>query len=423
MMRSTSFPAVVSPRGASVAPRMSTSSSSSSTRSSRGGLSTLNRPAIPQIGATTRAPMTSVAAIRSTLHAPQPRQMLSMMNPKMQKIAAPTPKMPHLSAGGSLERARRKLAQGGAVLPRSKKTVDMVENGRVVVRHQFYGKNAKEAQHMMNSHKKADRSFADAVAGKKYKGIDIKAVKRARGGRIPGYDDGGSIPSYDEYLASGAAPAGLDADQYPIDYQRYLGEVDQAQHPYIGNLAHIIGQTPDLTDPMSQREVEEGNVWPLVKPALTGGLSDQGKQYVQDAKKAYTKRFATVGSAAAGALAGGAPLLVPRAISSLLFANDLGKWSGVMPESVPSWDTFYHAIDETGVPDVHPFVYGATALGTGLASGLPKIPETIDKAKRAMRSTVNSVKALPARAYRFYDQKVAPWIISAQQREKQFGGK
>lgn len=77
-------------------------------------------------------------------------------------------------------------AEGGEVIPRSRKTVDMTEDGRLVVRHTFYGDSPAEAEHMLRSHKRADRSFADALAGRPYKGVDIRARRLAAGGYAGG---------------------------------------------------------------------------------------------------------------------------------------------------------------------------------------------------------------------------------------------
>ena len=288
-----------------------------------------------------------------------------MMNPKMPKIGAPTPSMPHMRRGGSLASARRKLARGGAVTPPSKKTVDMVEKGRVVVRHTFYGRDPGEAQHMMNSHKKADKSFADAVAGKKYKGIDIKAVKRARGGSIPGYDDGGAIPSYDEYLASSAAPKGLDADQYPIDYERYAGEVENANQPYFG-------------DP--QAEVHLGVLGKSSDPRVVSAVKDND-----------TKNF---GALAGGALAGAVPFAVPGAVARVLGATWLGQGLGIVPKMTPSWGTISDAIDNSGLPSDNKFWDYGNLIGLGARPSLKLLRRSLDtqggsRGVNTVLSTVN----------------------------------
>ena len=274
MMRSADFGSIVSPRGASAAPRTNASLHSSS-REPRGGLASLKlmraRHALGQAGA-----------------------------PRIAQRPGP------------LDRARASLGfkKGGAVLPKSKKTVDMVENGRVVVRHQFYGKDAAEAAHMMRSHEKADRSFADAMAGKPYKGIDIKAVKRASGGLV-GYAGGGDVPSYTDYLGSGAAPQGLSPDAYKQDYLRYLAELEQADEP-------VTGRALKFRDPerVAQIRAERTRTLPLA-----------------------------LGSGAWSAL----PWLAGMVPGLALIGGDVAKAAGA-PEWLPSWGNWSSLPKYAGVP-------------------------------------------------------------------------
>lgn len=55
------------------------------------------------------------------------------------------------------------------------RTVDMLEGGKLVVRHIFSGKDDAEAKAMEEAHLKADGSLRAALAGKPYKGIEIEA--------------------------------------------------------------------------------------------------------------------------------------------------------------------------------------------------------------------------------------------------------
>lgn len=64
-----------------------------------------------------------------------------------------------------------------AQTPPFRRTVDMVEEGRVVVRHTFYGRDAAEAAHMEAAHREADASLDASMRGKPYKGTDIRAVR------------------------------------------------------------------------------------------------------------------------------------------------------------------------------------------------------------------------------------------------------
>lgn len=59
--------------------------------------------------------------------------------------------------------------------------IDMLEGGRPIVSHIFHGKDAREAQHNEQSHRKADRSLDAAMRGKRYKGVRI-TVRRSRRG-------------------------------------------------------------------------------------------------------------------------------------------------------------------------------------------------------------------------------------------------
>ncbi len=89
-----------------------------------------------------------------------------------------------------------------ATLPPFKRTVDMVEDGRVVVRHVFYGRDAAEAAHMEQAHRGADASLDASMRGKPYKGTDIKAVRSK-----------GEVPMHPLHKKI-ADLAGIDADAF-----------------------------------------------------------------------------------------------------------------------------------------------------------------------------------------------------------------
>jgi 2'-5' RNA ligase len=65
--------------------------------------------------------------------------------------------------------------------PKVQRTVDMVENGVLVVRHTFYGDDDKTAKHMEDAHREADASLDASMDGKPYKDVDITAVRKAEG--------------------------------------------------------------------------------------------------------------------------------------------------------------------------------------------------------------------------------------------------
>ena len=65
--------------------------------------------------------------------------------------------------------------------PKVQRTVDMVEDGVLVVRHTFYGDDEKTAKHMEDAHRAADASLDASMDGKPYKDVDIKAVRKAEG--------------------------------------------------------------------------------------------------------------------------------------------------------------------------------------------------------------------------------------------------
>ncbi len=60
------------------------------------------------------------------------------------------------------------------------RTVEMLEQGRPIVRHTFLGDTPREAKHNEASHRKADRSLDAALRGKPYKGVRITARRRGR---------------------------------------------------------------------------------------------------------------------------------------------------------------------------------------------------------------------------------------------------
>lgn len=65
--------------------------------------------------------------------------------------------------------------------PKVERTVDMVENGVLVVRHIFYGDDEETAKHMEEAHREADASLDASMKGKPYKDVDITAVRKADG--------------------------------------------------------------------------------------------------------------------------------------------------------------------------------------------------------------------------------------------------
>lgn len=59
--------------------------------------------------------------------------------------------------------------------------VDIYENGKRVIRHTFYGKDAKEAKHFERSHAKADRFLKAALRSGLFKGLEVEAVRPKKG--------------------------------------------------------------------------------------------------------------------------------------------------------------------------------------------------------------------------------------------------
>ena len=55
--------------------------------------------------------------------------------------------------------------------------VDIYENGRRIVRHTFYGKDAAEAKHFERAHKKADRFLKAALTKGEFKGIEVEYTR------------------------------------------------------------------------------------------------------------------------------------------------------------------------------------------------------------------------------------------------------
>ena len=233
-MRSTDFGSIVSPLGTPA--QLSTRNAPS--RAPSGGLSALG----PKI----TAPKIFAPSLHEkgmpTLHHPKLNRMAGVTGRGQGniKLASGAPKksggvaLPKVGTGKTLGYKHGGIARAKAKLGPAKKVVDMVEGDKVVVRHTFYGKDRKEAAHMQRSHEKADRSFRAAEQGKPYKGIDIKAlVRKARGGGIfpARFADGGDIPSFDQYLASGAAPTGLSPDEYQRDYDNYVHDLYRSERP------------------------------------------------------------------------------------------------------------------------------------------------------------------------------------------------
>ena len=253
------------------------------------------------------------------------------------------------------------------MLPRSKKTVDMVENGKVVVRHQFYGKSPKEAAHMLASHKRADKSFADALAGRKYKGIDIKAIRRA---------DGGSIPSYDEYLASDAAPKGLTPDQYQRDYRSYVADLSGANEPYMGDWHQYIGQGDKLKNVI-----------------LDGDLTDEERSRVADWKDRNDQRFQ---ASLAGAAWGLSPLALPAKLSTTLFGLQLGKAAGLLPEGTPDYETYFDLPHELGLPIAENPMFDPAVGASGIATITSQLPhigrEVVEKGRSSLKDIAKAIR-------------------------------
>jgi hypothetical protein len=71
-----------------------------------------------------------------------------------------------------------KSADDSPRVPRFSRTVDMVEDGVVVVRHTFYGDDEAVARHMERSHRQADASLDAALKGEDYRGVEIDAVRK-----------------------------------------------------------------------------------------------------------------------------------------------------------------------------------------------------------------------------------------------------
>lgn len=57
------------------------------------------------------------------------------------------------------------------------RTVDMLEDGRRVVRHVFYGRTPAEARAVERAHVRADASLRAALEGRPYRGVRIRAVR------------------------------------------------------------------------------------------------------------------------------------------------------------------------------------------------------------------------------------------------------
>jgi len=73
------------------------------------------------------------------------------------------------------------MALSAPIVPPVSRTVDMVEEGRIVVRHIFYGRDEAEAKHMEEAHRDADASLDASLSGRPYKGVEIEAVRKTAG--------------------------------------------------------------------------------------------------------------------------------------------------------------------------------------------------------------------------------------------------
>jgi hypothetical protein len=91
------------------------------------------------------------------------------------------------------------------VLPPHTRTLDMVEDGRVVVRHVFYGRDEAEAKHMEDAHREADKSMDASMRGKPYKGTDIKAVRPFKNGAAKESDP---VLAFEQAYSRPSAPKG-----------------------------------------------------------------------------------------------------------------------------------------------------------------------------------------------------------------------
>ena len=327
-MRSTNFGSIVSPLGS---PALSGSRHAPS-RPPSGGLSALKaRTTGPKVAMPKPIPMTKVTTSLPTLHHPKLNTMSGVSGRGMpnMKLASGAPKKsggialpkltPSLKTGKTQGYAKggsvaQKLSSAKAKLGPAKKTVDMVEGDKVVVRHTFYGKDKKEAAHMQRSHEKADRSFRAAEQGKPYKGIDIKAlVRKARGGGVfpRRFGDGGTVPTYDEYLASSAAPKGLSPDEYQQDYENYKNDLYNANRragysePY-GAVRQATGSKDEADFASGLGKLKDGTP---ITPDM-----------VRDWKDSQTRSLGAQAWA-------GAPWLVP-AFGTGLAAGDALNWVG-----------------------------------------------------------------------------------------------
>ena len=348
-MRSTSFGSIVSPLGTPA--QLSTRNAPS--RAPSGGLTALG----PKITAPKLFSPSQHELRTPTLHHPKLTAMSGVTGRGQGnlKLASGAPKsaggiaLPRMTPkvgtgqtrgyakGGSV---KGKLASARAKLGPAKKVVDMVEGDKVVVRHTFYGKDKKEAAHMQRSHEKADRSFRAAEQGKPYKGIDIKAlVRKARGGGVfphrfgeGGYEDGGSIPSFDQYLASDAAPKGLTSDEYQRDYDNYVSDLYRAQSgPERYTPGYAVEQATGSGD----------------KGLLAAGLAKDrnGDRITPDELRAYKdSQTKTLGAQAWAALPWAVPVL-----GTALMADDginaIGHATGLMKEGDYEFPGFAHYLD------------------------------------------------------------------------------
>lgn len=178
-MRSTGFGSIVSPLGSPALNRARTAPS----RAPSGGLSALG----PKLPAEKPIPMSKVTGSLPMLHHPKLNTMSGVSGRGMPNIK--------LASFGA------KKKSGGVALP---KLTPKVPTGKT----QGYKKGGD----------------VDGLT---------QLVRKARAnGALPRrFDDGGSVPSYDEYLASGAAPKGLSPDEYQQDYDNYVSDLHRSELP------------------------------------------------------------------------------------------------------------------------------------------------------------------------------------------------
>lgn len=104
----------------------------------------------------------------------------------------------------------------GAPVRNAVRTVDMLEDGQLIVRHSFYGSTAGPAFAIEQAHRRADRSLDAALRRKPYRGVRITARRISPRNSNPWHTYAGGTSAHHGYSYDNTGPWG----HYTIDPPR-----------------------------------------------------------------------------------------------------------------------------------------------------------------------------------------------------------